>query len=198
MRSPYRAGLSCLKQSSQAPGAARGGTRRWLTRVILTARCLTRVATVAGPASLDPELDTLRWSEGISPATVIGPLGGAPHWTNDLDQKSKTLSTSTLHVLHSKQLRARRAQLQFEIDQPPMAPTAADLTEVTSHIREILRAVGHREETMFDVLGQVIDAILRLVPTGNGRSSGQCRTPLADIPAPNLSPPAVTPTARYD
>lgn len=48
---------------------------------------------------------------------------------------------------------SRQAQLEFEIERPPAAPTAADLTEVTGHIREILRDGGHREKkALFDAL----------------------------------------------
>ena len=53
----------------------------------------------------------------------------------------------------SKALRARRAQLEFELDQPPQTLTLGDLTKIAGHIRDVLTNGTHNtRKAMFEAL----------------------------------------------
>jgi site-specific DNA recombinase len=53
----------------------------------------------------------------------------------------------------SKQIRARKAQLEFELDQPPQALTPGDLTKIHDHIRQInTEGSPNARKAMFEAL----------------------------------------------
>jgi hypothetical protein len=53
----------------------------------------------------------------------------------------------------TKKLRARKAQLEFELDQPPQPLAAADLAEIRHQIRHILaNGAAHTRKAMFEAL----------------------------------------------
>lgn len=58
----------------------------------------------------------------------------------------------------SKQLRADKTRLEFDLDQPPNGPTPEDLALIRSQITEIITTGGHKaKEALFEALFEDIE-----------------------------------------
>jgi hypothetical protein len=69
----------------------------------------------------------------------------------DIRARLATLKAQSTH------LRARKAQLEFDLDQPPTAPTPSDLNKIHSQIREILtQGTPQARKALFEALIQEI------------------------------------------
>jgi site-specific DNA recombinase len=71
-----------------------------------------------------------------------------------LDDRDETVQNRlTTLKEQSKRLRARKAQLEFELDQPPTAPTPGDLIKIGDHIRDVLtRGTPAARKALFESL----------------------------------------------
>ena len=75
---------------------------------------------------------------------------------DDEDPDVQARLTSLKH--QSKQLRGRKAQLEFDLETPPTAPTPDELTEISDHIKEIITNGGHKaKKTLFEALIERIE-----------------------------------------
>ena len=60
----------------------------------------------------------------------------------------------------TKQLRARKAQLEFELDRPPQAPTPGDLAKIRNQIKDILRCgTPNARKALFEGLIHEIEVL---------------------------------------
>lgn len=78
-----------------------------------------------------------------------------------IQQRLATLKEQT------RRLRARKAQHEFEIEQPPTAPTPAHLAKISDHIREVLtHGSPTAKKALFEALIEeiTVQADNRLIP----------------------------------
>jgi site-specific DNA recombinase len=74
----------------------------------------------------------------------------------------------------TKQLRGRKAQLEFELDQPPQSPTPGDLAKIRNQIEEVLRCgTPNARKALFEGLIHEIEVL------GDGSVRPHFRVPLA-------------------
>ena len=60
----------------------------------------------------------------------------------------------------SKQLRADKARLEFDLDQPPAGPSPEDLATIRSQIAEIITTGGHKaKKALFEALIEDIEIL---------------------------------------
>ncbi|GIF98333.1 recombinase family protein [Catellatospora citrea] len=58
----------------------------------------------------------------------------------------------------AKQLRADKARLEFDLDQPPVGPSPAELTMIRNHITEIIRDGDHKaKKALFEALIEAVE-----------------------------------------
>jgi site-specific DNA recombinase len=60
--------------------------------------------------------------------------------------------------MQAKQLRADKARLEFDLEQPPVGPSPADLALIRDHITEIIRGGDHKaKKALFEALIEAVE-----------------------------------------